>query len=159
VSHLLAVAALVLEDGGSEDEAIGALLHDVAEDGGGWERLSDVRARFGDPVAEIVAGCSDTFEDPKPPWPERKLAYLRRLRTEPEPVLRVSLADKLHNARAMLRDWDRDGEATFARFRADKESQRWYFVSLLELYESRLPGDGLVGEFRKAVERIANEWR
>jgi (p)ppGpp synthase/HD superfamily hydrolase len=80
VSHLLAVASLVLEDGGDEDEAMAALLHDAVEDRGGAERLKDIRARFGKRVANIVQSCSDTDVDPKPPWRERKIAYLAHLR-------------------------------------------------------------------------------
>jgi hypothetical protein len=105
VSHLLAVCARVLEDGGSEDEAIAALLHDAVEDAGGEARLRAIRARFGERVAAIVAGCSDTDESPKPPWRGRKERYVRHLKTEADAsTLRVSLADKLHNARAILRD-------------------------------------------------------
>ena len=79
VAHLLAVCSLVLEDGGDEDEAIAALLHDGPEDAGGHETLEEIRRRFGDRVADIVADCSDTFETPKPPWRERKEAYLAHL--------------------------------------------------------------------------------
>jgi len=83
VAHLLGVTSLVLEDGGDEDQAIGALLHDAAEDQGGADRLADIRARFGEHVARIVDGCSDTLVTPKPPWSERKAAYLARLESEP----------------------------------------------------------------------------
>ena len=117
VSHLLAVCARVLEDGGSEDEAIAALLHDAVEDAGGRERLGAIRARFGERVAAIVAGCSDTDQSPKPPWRERKERYIGHLKTEADAsTLRVSLADKLHNARAILRDHRAMGEAIWGRF-------------------------------------------
>jgi len=143
LAHLLAVTALVLEHGGSEDEAIGALLHDAAEDAGGEGRLEAIREQFGEPVAEIVAGCSDTFEDPKPPWAERKQRYLDHLR-EPgvsESVLRVSLADKLHNARALLLDYRAVGERVFERFKTRSAAdQLWYYRSLADIYRERLPG-------------------
>jgi len=143
LAHLLAVTALVLEDGGSEDEAIGALLHDAAEDAGGEPRLEALREQFGEPVAEIVAGCSDTFEEPKPPWAERKQRYIDHL-VRPgvsESVLRVSLADKLHNARALLLDYRTDGERTFERFKTRSAAdQLWYYRSLADIYRERLPG-------------------
>ena len=79
VGHLLGVCSLVIEDGGSEDEAIAALLHDAAEDRGGERMLDEIRTRFGDHVADIVAACSDTFETPKPPWQTRKQTYIDHL--------------------------------------------------------------------------------
>jgi (p)ppGpp synthase/HD superfamily hydrolase len=142
VSHLLAVCALVLEDGGDEDEAIAALLHDVVEDQGGAERAAEVRRRFGDRVADVVAACSDTDEDPKPPWRPRKEAYLAHARTASDAVRRVALADKLHNARAILADYRVLGEALWKRFSAGGDEQIWYYESLVEAYrrpaESRL---------------------
>lgn len=135
VSHLLAVASLVLENGGNEDEAIGALLHDAAEDHGGKRRLEDIRLRFGDTVAAIVDGCTDTFEDPKPPWRPRKQAYIERLQHEPLHVLKVSLADKVHNARAILRDYRAVGEALWERFNGGREGTLWYYRALVDAFE------------------------
>jgi (p)ppGpp synthase/HD superfamily hydrolase len=115
VSHLLAVASLVLEDGGDEDEAIAALLHDAVEDHGGLRTLKLIRTEFGDWVAGIVKACSDSATaDPKrkPPWCDRKKAYLLHLSQETRPeVLRVSAADKLHNARCILADYRRCGDS------------------------------------------------
>src|SRR5436309_13050206 len=118
VAHLLAVAARVLEDGGREGEAIAALLHDAPEDQGGEARLADIRDRFGDRVADIVEACSDTFESPKPPWRGRKEAYLAHLRDPATAidVLRVSAADKLNNATAILRDLRQLGPRVWERF-------------------------------------------
>src|SRR5438309_5845199 len=84
VAHLLGVCSLVLEEGGSEDQAIAALLHDAAEDHGGAEMLEQINARFGQAVMEIVEACSDTLESPKPPWRDRKERYLERLAREPD---------------------------------------------------------------------------
>ena len=134
VSHLLAVCALVIETGGDEDETIAALLHDAAEDQGGRERLEDIRSRFGDRVADIVAACSDTFEDPKPPWKPRKEAFLARFRDERDQgILRVETADKLHNARQILRDLRETGDRVWERFNAPKPCQLWYYRSLVEV--------------------------
>jgi len=116
LAHLLAVTTLVLEDDGKEDDAIAALLHDAAEDQGGTERLNDIRLRFGQRVAEIVAACSDTLETPKPPWRERKEAYLQHLESAPDEVLRISLADKLHNIRAITLDYERLGGPALGAF-------------------------------------------
>jgi (p)ppGpp synthase/HD superfamily hydrolase len=114
-AHLLAVASLVLEDGGDEEQAIAALLHDAPEDQGGLETLEAIRQRFGDRVADIVHGCTDTYESPKPPWRQRKENYLEHLQIAPEEVRRVSLADKLHNARSILTDLLRSGEVVWER--------------------------------------------
>jgi len=101
ISHLMSVAALVLEAGGGEDEAVAALLHDVVEDCGGEPVLEEVRERFGDHVAKIVAGCTDAYTIPKPPWKQRKLDYLDVLRRAGDDIRLVSAADKLHNVRTI----------------------------------------------------------
>ena len=111
IGHLLGVASIVLDDGGSEDEAIGALLHDAAEDHGGRERLDEIRQRFGDPVARIVEDCTDSWETPKRPWAERKRDYVEHARTLRASSLRVAAADKVHNAYAILRDLRNTGES------------------------------------------------
>ena len=154
VSHLLAVCSRVLEDGGSEDEAIAALLHDAVEDAGGQGRLRAIRARFGERVAAIVAGCSDTDEDPKPPWRERKERYIRHLRAEADAsTLRVSLADKLHNACAVLRDHRTSGEAVWERFNAPAGDQLWYYESLVAVFRERAPGP-MADELAEVVAEI-----
>lgn len=153
VAHLLAVASLVVEDGGSEDEAIAALLHDAAEDQGGRRRLDDIRTRFGESVARIVDGCTDTCEDPKPPWRGRKERYLSRLQDEPPDVLRVSLADKLHNARAILRDFLTYGDDLWRRFNAARDDQLWYQQSLREIFLERSPGP-MATEFARVVSEL-----
>lgn len=136
-AHLLAVAALVLEHGGDEEIAIGALVHDAAEDQGGRKRLVDIRDRFGDRVADIVAGCSDTFETPKPPWRDRKEAYLDHLTEAPADVLLVSAADKLHNARSLLEDHREQGDEIWAWFRTENaEDQLWYYRSLVKAFRN-----------------------
>lgn len=147
LGHLLGVCSLVIEDGGSEDEAIGALLHDAAEDRGGERMLAEIRTRFGDHVADIVAACSDTFETPKPPWCERKRTYIAHLDGQPEAVLRVSLADKLFNARAILRDFLVVGDDLWDRFKADRDRQLWYYRELADRFTVLLPG-------RMAVELV-----
>jgi (p)ppGpp synthase/HD superfamily hydrolase len=155
VSHLLSVAALVLEDGGDEDETIAALLHDAVEDQGGAARLAEIRDRYGERVAAIVAGCSDTDQQPKPPWRQRKEAYLRHLAdpATPESVLRVSAADKLHNARSVLSDRHEVGEVVWDRFNAGRDEQLWYYRSLVEILRNRFPGR-MTDELADVVQRL-----
>jgi (p)ppGpp synthase/HD superfamily hydrolase len=130
MAHLLSVAALVLEDSGDEDEVIAALLHDAVEDQGGLATLNEIRQRFGERVAAVVEACSDSFTTPKPPWRERKEAYLHRLESADPSVLRVSMADKLHNLRCMKRDYTLLGEDVWKRFKGGKEGTLWYYQEL-----------------------------
>lgn len=148
IAHILGVAALAMEYGASEDEAIGALLHDAAEDGGGEATLAEIRARFGDAVADIVLGCSDSLvEDPedKLPWRERKENYLAHLENASSSVLLVSAADKLHNVRAIMRDYREHGDEIWQRFRGRRDGTLWYYETvadtLIRRYRSPLTRD------------------
>ncbi len=154
IGHLLGVAALVFEDGGDEDEAIAALLHDAPEDQGGEPRLADIRARFGDRVAYILTGCSDTFDDPKPPWRARKERYLAHLETAEPSVLRVSIADKVHNLATTVADVRLDGAAVWDRFNAQAEDQLWYYGSLLDVLRRRGASARLVPELDRLVGEL-----
>jgi GTP pyrophosphokinase len=158
IAHLLAVASIVLEHGASEDEAIAALLHDAAEDQGGQAILADIRARFGDGVAEIVAGCTDAWTDPKPAWRGRKEMYLAGLGRASASVLLVSAADKLHNARSILRDYQALGEAVWERFTGGREGTLWYYRSLVEIFRATGPR-ALAEELERVIselERLAS---
>jgi (p)ppGpp synthase/HD superfamily hydrolase len=138
-AHLLAVCGLVIEHGGTEDQAIAALLHDAVEDQGGHKTLNEIRARYGDVVAEIVTDCTDAWIDPKPPWRERKEAYLAALRTKPKRSLLVSLADKVHNADAVVRDYQLSGEALWGRFNGGRDGTIWNYQSLSAIFSETLP--------------------
>ena len=138
IAHLMGVASLVLEQGGDEDTAIAALLHDAPEDQGGRAMLAQIQARFGDRVAKIVEGCTDTFDDPKPPWVERKERYIAHLRAADLSTCLVSAADKVHNARAILHDLQTIGPAVFKRFSASQEQTGWYYGSLARVFNERL---------------------
>ena len=153
VTHLMSVCSLVLEDGGDEDQAIAALLHDGPEDQGGQHILDEIRERFGDHVAKLVYGLTDTLEKLKPDWRPRKEAYLRRLVAEEAAVLRVSLADKLHNLRSIATD----GDAVWARFNAQKPEQSWYFRQLLAIFEQRIPKSRNLPEYRRLVGDVFGE--
>ena len=132
IAHLLAVTALVLEAGGDEDEAIAAVLHDAVEDQGGPPVRAAIAERFGPRVAAIVDGCTDTDEDPKPPWRARKTAFLRALETADASVRLVVSADKLHNATCTLLDLHREGPPAWERMRG-REKALWYYRSVLEV--------------------------
>lgn len=155
VTHLLAVAAIVGENGGTEDEVIGALLHDAVEDQGGATTREEIRTRFGGSVVVIVDGTSDTDVVPKPPWRERKEAYVAHVRSAPESVRLVSAADKLHNARSILRDLRAEGETVWGRFRGGKEGTLWYYQALVEAFRAAGSLDNLVDELDDVVEEIA----
>jgi (p)ppGpp synthase/HD superfamily hydrolase len=150
IAHLLGVCGLVIEDGGSEDEAIAALLHDAAEDQGGEATLAEIEDRFGPDVRRIVAACSDTFEMPKPPWQERKQAYIASVASKSPDELRVSLADKVHNARAILFDYHAIGERVFDRFNPNRERTLWYYRTLADAFAQRAPGP-LADELARVV--------
>lgn len=137
ISHLLGVASLVLEHGGDEDEAIAALLHDAVEDQGGAATLALIRGQFGDRVAAIVEGCTDTQQTPKPPWRERKEIYLKHLNHASDSVRLVSAADKLHNARAILTDLHTHGNELWARFSGGQDGVLWYYRSLANTLQSQ----------------------
>lgn len=153
VSHLLAVTALVLQDGGDEDQAIAALLHDAVEDQGGRGTLAEIRQRYGDRVASIVESCTDAYELPKPPWQERKENYLAHLPEATPDARRVSLADKLHNARSILRDLRQEGPVVWSRFKGGREGTLWYYRSLVEIFRAT-GSDYMVEELDRVVTAI-----
>ncbi|OYT73919.1 MAG: phosphohydrolase [Chloracidobacterium sp. CP2_5A] len=158
IAHLLSVSALALEHGADEDQAIAALLHDAVEDQGGDAARQEIRRRFGDRVAALVDDCTDADQTPKPPWRARKEAYLRRLRTLPEASRLVSLADKLHNARAILLDYRAVGESLWLRFEGRREGTLWYYRSLVEIFAGS-PPLALANELERTVlelERLAS---
>jgi (p)ppGpp synthase/HD superfamily hydrolase len=153
VSHLLAVTAIVLEDGGSEDEAIAALLHDAIEDQGGDPTRQEIRRRFGEKVAAIVDGCTDAEVIPKPPWLERKKKHLEHLRDASPEVLRISAADKLHNARSVLADFGQHGNAIWGRFKGGREGTLWHYRRLVEVFREAGPST-IVEELGRVVSEL-----
>lgn len=162
MAHLLGVTAMVLGEAGgavpvTENMAMAAMLHDVVEDHGGKKRLDEVRERFGAEVARMVEGLSDTLaedHDKKEGWEERKVAYIERLRGEPEDVLLISAADKLYNAKAILQDFKETGAEVWKRFKRGPEKQLWYFYQLLSIFQLRLKGR-VVAELADVVHELA----
>jgi len=139
ISHLMGVASIVLDYGGDEEMGIAALLHDAAEDHGGKPMLSSIEQMFGKRVAKIVDGCTDSYGDEgesKPKWYPRKLRYIRRVRGEDSETRFVSAADKLYNARAILRDLRQHGNEAFERFSAPKAKVLWYYRALVTAFRA-----------------------
>ncbi len=152
VSHLLAVCALTIEYGGDEDEAIAALLHDAIEDQGGAAARTEILREFGARVTEIVDGCTDTDESPKPPWRPRKEAYIRHIEHASESVRLVSACDKLHNARSLVMDYRIFGDALWARFTGRKDGTLWYYRAMVNAL--RAAGNSAVIE---ELDRVVTE--
>jgi len=157
IAHLLVVSGLVIEDGGDEDQAIAALLHDAVEDGGGRRMLDRIAADFGERVAAIVEACGDRPDgDPSEPWIVRKRRYLAHLPyVTDDAVLRVALADKVNNARSLVRDYRQEGQALWQRFeQRTARDQLWYYGRLLEFFARRRPGP-LTVDLERAIDELA----
>jgi (p)ppGpp synthase/HD superfamily hydrolase len=161
LAHVLGVAAIVLEYGGSEDESIAALLHDTIEDAPRdfpvSKVRSEIREKFGKVVLTIVEHCTDTDEQPKPPWRARKARYLAALEHAPDIALRVSAADKLHNVRALIRDYRSHGELLWERFNpeAGKPGTLGYYRALVEVFTHRMPG-ALTNDLERELITLEN---
>jgi (p)ppGpp synthase/HD superfamily hydrolase len=159
ISHLIGVAGIVLENDGDRDQAIAALLHDSIEDcgasypGGVAALRAHLRTEFGAAVLSIVDGCTDATTMPKPPWRDRKEAYIEHLRHAPAAVRLVSCADKLHNARAIVADLRVMGDALFDRFTGGKDGTLWYYETLAEVFAGGGPA-GLAAELGRTVETM-----
>lgn len=160
VSHLMGVASIVLEYGADEDEAIAALLHDAIEDQGGSKAREEIRKRFGDRVVELVDGCTDADTKPKPPWRQRKEAYIAHIKDASPSVHLVSAADKLSNARAILKDYRSLGDELWQRFKGGKEGTLWYYRSLSDVFLAVYPSpladelDRVVSEIERRVKLV-----
>jgi (p)ppGpp synthase/HD superfamily hydrolase len=162
MAHLFGVAALVMGEAGlagfpvTEDMVIAAILHDAVEDHGGAPRLEDIRQNFGDNVARMVEGLSDSLAEDaneKELWEERKKAYIERLRGEPNDVRLISAADKLYNARSILEDYRAIGPLVWERFKRKRDLQIWYFETILEEFKSSNPSR-IVGELERVVAEL-----
>lgn len=153
IAHLLGVASLVLEDGGNEVQAIAALLHDAVEDQGGLKTLEEIRSRFGSDVADIVFALSDSYTEPKPPWQERKENYIRSISSASPAEIRVSLADKVYNARAILRDVRQEGDSAWKKFNGGREGTFWYYEQLIQAFKAR-GSSYLLDELIRTVDQI-----
>jgi len=169
LSHPLAVASIAIEFGADEDQAIAALLHDAVEDGGGQEKLDQLRAQFGDEVARIVDALSDAkpaLGKTKPPWWERKVRYLDALGDESRAVALVCAADKLHNLRAIRADHLEIGPQLWGRFATKRRGTLWYYGRLAEILPTRLTDETgsklaalIVEEYTELLKQVAADPR
>ena len=155
-AHLMSVAALVLEHGGGEDEAIAALLHDAVEDQGGAAMLEQIRVGFGPRIAAIVRGCSETEAAVKPPWLQRKLQYIDQIAHASPEVRLVALADKVHNTRDLLADFRRRGAVTFDRFNGGMRDTIWFYRAVADALSRAQPSvaEGLLRELERCVSEL-----
>jgi len=164
ISHLMAVAGIVLEANGHypmgniEDVAIGALLHDAIEDQGHKIGLDEIKERFGETVHRIVLECSDaivtTEGEKKPPWKKRKQDYIAKVASKSNETLLVSCADKIHNARTTLFDFDRIGDEIWGRFNGGKDGTVWYYESLVAEFEKAWPENPLLPDLQVLSQRL-----
>lgn len=155
ISHLIAVCALTIEYGGDEDEAIAALLHDAIEDQGGEAARAEILRHFGSRVTEIVEGCTDTDESPKPPWRARKEAYVRHVAEATASVRLVSACDKIHNARSLAMDYRVSGEELWGRFTGGRRGTLWYYRAMVNAL--RAAGvSPVVEELDRVVSELEN---
>ena len=155
--HLLGVSSLVIEAGGDEDQAIAGLLHDAVEDTGGMARAADIRARFGDRVTEIVIACSDSTDEEwkrVTPYGERKRLYLDRIKTEPMDYLLVTMADKVHNARAIVTDLHVHGAKGIGKFNGDANQVLDYYQECLAIAMERNVTPALLVPLELAVNEM-----
>jgi (p)ppGpp synthase/HD superfamily hydrolase len=154
ISHLLAVAAIALEHGATEKEAIAALLHDAVEDQGGQATLDEIRRRYGKRVARIVDAVSDTDETPKPPWRERKEAYVERLPSEPYSVRLVVAADKLHNVRDLLSSYRVQGDDLRTHFKGGRDRTLWFYRAVVDaLVAAAKPEENQLRAITEEIDR------
>ncbi len=127
ISHPYAVGLILMHEGCSEEVVIAGLLHDTVEDTD--MTLACIQKRFGETVAEIVDGCS---EDKSLRWRERKAERIEALKSASAEVCLVTCADKLHNLRTVISEYDEIGDLVWERFHGGVEAQGWYYQSILE---------------------------
>lgn len=155
IEHLMGVCSIVLHYGGGHEEAVAALLHDVVEDQGGKPVLEEIRREFGDRVAHLVQGCTDADTLPKPPWKERKQAYIAHVPHADAGVRLVSASDKLHNARAILADYRQVGDAVWEKFQGKRDGTLWYYRELVKAFRAA-PREPRVDHVVDELERVVH---
>jgi len=154
ISHPVSVAGLIIEAGGTEDEVIAGLLHDVPEDCGGEPRLKEIKRKFGENVAEIVRACSDSLVEvgaKKDPWKKRKEDHLAKLWNSDDSVLLVTAADKAHNASAIVTDLRHQGDVVWKRFNASRDDIIWYYDEVLKILSAHGENSRLISQLRQSI--------
>jgi (p)ppGpp synthase/HD superfamily hydrolase len=158
MSHLLGVCAIVLDNGGDEDDAVAAMLHDTIEDHADRTSLEEIRERFGDRVARIVDICTDTPPDfaggQKPPWRERKLRLIGKFRDATPADLLVAMADKVYNTGDTVNALHESGDAVWGRFSAGRDDQLWYYHNVIDAFRDAGAGGPLLRRLERQVAEI-----
>ena len=154
ISHPLAVSSLVIEYGGKENEAIAALLHDTVEDCGGKKAMKQIREQFGENVAAIVDGCTETDQKPKPPWKERKDKYIAHIKVASPSVRLVSCADKLHNIRSILAEHRQVGKKIWKKYNATKKETLWFYKAYRDALQDSKEKRPIFKELKLAVDEL-----
>jgi (p)ppGpp synthase/HD superfamily hydrolase len=156
ISHLMAVSALVLEHGGTAVEGAAALLHDSLEDTS--TSVSVLEDAFGEEITTIVVACSDNLCQDPLCWRDRKGTFLASIESMSASALLVTTADKLHNARDVVKMQRKRGDATFIAFEGQKDGTLWYYGEALKALEGAAPGfpglRALVGDLRREVAEM-----
>ncbi|MCH6269109.1 HD domain-containing protein [Bacillus sp. FJAT-50051] len=135
---------------GYRDEVVAAgILHDTDEDTD--YKLKDIKHDFGEEIAEIVAGCSEP--DKSLSWEDRKEHTIEFLKNASSDIRAVACADKLHNIRSIIKDYEQDGDEVWQRFNRGKEQQEWYYTNLVESLRHQ-GAFSLVEELEKEVIRL-----
>jgi (p)ppGpp synthase/HD superfamily hydrolase len=129
IVHPVGVMVVLLQAGETDADVLAAaLLHDTVEDAG--TTLTELRERFGERVAEIVAGCSEP--DKRAPWEARKQHTVAYLQTASRAVQLVVVADKLHNLRSLAADYAEIGEPLWQRFKRGRAQMAWYYRAVVD---------------------------
>ncbi|MDQ1004682.1 (p)ppGpp synthase/HD superfamily hydrolase [Neobacillus niacini] len=152
ITHPVTVGFMLLKKGYSEEVVAAGILHDTVEDT--TLTLDEIKREFGSNIADIVEGSSEP--DKSLSWKHRKEHTIEFLKTASEDVRAVVCADKLHNIRSIIRDYEQVGEEVWSRFNAGKEQQKWYYTNIGDSLGAQSSFE-LLTELRDEVDRLFRE--
>ena len=154
-SHVLGACSIALDYGATEDQAIAALLHDVIEDVEPTEAARAVVANFGPEVLRIVEGCTKAEQGDGADCFEARMAYAARFADADASILLVAAADKLHNARSIVADFRRTGDAVYSRFSVSRGQTLAYYRALVTTFrDNSATNPDLLGELDRVVTEM-----
>lgn len=157
ILHPLEVAQILSTMTDDQEIIAAGVLHDVVEDTDGT--LSEVKARFGDRVARLVASETENKypeEDEGSTWKKRKEESLLVLKNSSDAGVKMLwLADKLSNLRSISRDYSERGEDLWSSFhQSDPDMHRWYYRTVAEYIEYALNKTGAYKEFIQHINFV-----
>ena len=167
ISHPMAVAAIVIECRGDLGQAVAAILHDAVEDAKEDPEAvkKEIRQKFGEEVLGMVRLLTkpeawegrreDGKESNLKAWKKKKKGYLDQVRSAPKEVRLIALADKLHNARAILADYRVQGESLWDKFNGPREGTLWYYEKLVRIFRADPPHPALFQEFERTMADVS----